>query len=68
MDMKEKATSCKSQSHEEIKGYDSVSLMLKDIEDALKTLDQCENKLHKQLRDPEKQWNYSVDNKRSNVK
>lgn len=61
--MKEKTTSCKSHSYEELRGYASVTQMLKDIQDALKTVDQCENKLHEQLRDSGKQWNYPVEKK-----
>jgi len=63
LDLKQKATSCKPQSFEELKGYESVSVMLKDIEDALRTVDQCEGKLHEQLRDPDKQWNYPAEKK-----
>ena len=60
-DMKEKATSCSPNSNEELKGYASVSTMLKDIERAINTVDKCEEKLHTELRDPKKQWNYPTE-------
>lgn len=66
-DLKDKASSCKPGSQEEMKGYESVSVMLKDIQAALKTIDECENKLNDQLRDPGKQWNYPSD-KKSNAR